>query len=305
VFGERGKQWLATLPALLDQTADRLELTLLHPYPNLTYNYVAPAICADGREVVLKLGVPNRELTSEICALRYFSGRGSAVIIDADAESGVLVLERLVPGEPLTSLAKDRTDSEATSIACSLMRELHRPCSSEDRGMFQSVSDLGQGFQRLRAEFEGGVGPFPQELVEEAERWWIDMKSTTGVEVLLHGDLHHDNIISAARSPWLAIDPKGYIGDPAFETGALLRNLWQDRHSLSNPAQTIARRIDQFADELEFDKDRVRGWGLTQAVLSVWWSYEDGDPDWAESLEIASLIGRTGRRGDWATGRSR
>jgi streptomycin 6-kinase len=187
-------------------------------------------------------------------------------------------------------MANGRTDAAATSIACSVIRSLHSDATDVDTQRFTSVSDLGKGFGRLRAEFNGGVGPFPELLVEEAERLWLELDSSAGKRVLLHGDLHHDNIISATRLPWLAIDPKGYVGDAAFEPGAVLRNLWQDRHVISNPAKTIESGIDQFADELDIDWERVRGWALAQAVLSVWWSYEDNDPDWADSLEIAEMI---------------
>lgn len=289
-FGKRGEEWLTTFPLLLKDTARNLQLELLAPYPNLTYHYVAPAVGSDGSPLVLKLGVPNPELGAEINALRLFSGTGSVQIIHGDAAAGVLILERLLPGEPLTALANDQTDSDATSIACDVMRRLRRRAGESDRILFQSTETLGLGFQRLRRAFGGGVGPFPRDLVEQAECLWADLISSTSECVLLHGDLHHDNIISASRAPWLAIDPKGYIGDAAFETGALLRNLWPDRHSISNPARTIRRRIHQMADELGMDRSRIHAWGMSQAVLSVWWSFEDGDENWADSLEIAELI---------------
>jgi len=93
--------------------------------------------------------------------------------------------------------------------------------------------------------------------------------------VLLHGDLHQDNILSAEREPWLAVDPKGVIGEPVFETGALLRNFWPDILSIPNPKSLMARRIDQLSAELGFDRERIYDWGFSQAVLSVLWSIED------------------------------
>jgi streptomycin 6-kinase len=94
--------------------------------------------------------------------------------------------------------------------------------------------------------------------------------------VLLHGNLHHDNILCAEREPWLAIDPKGLIGELAYETGALLRNLWPAILAEPDPARLIARRIDQLAEEVAFERARVRDWGMAQAVLSAWWFIEDG-----------------------------
>ena len=74
--------------------------------------------------------------------------------------------------------------------------------------------------------------------------------------VVLHGDLHHFNILAAERQPWLAIDPKGVVGEPVYETGALLRNPWPDLLSLPDPGRILARRVDQLAEELGFDRAR-------------------------------------------------
>ena len=78
--------------------------------------------------------------------------------------------------------------------------------------------------------------------------------------VLLHGDLHHDNILSAERAPWLAIDPKGLVGEPAYETGAWLRNSHPELLNSPHPARTLARRIDQLAAELNSERARIHGW---------------------------------------------
>jgi streptomycin 6-kinase len=93
--------------------------------------------------------------------------------------------------------------------------------------------------------------------------------------MLLHDDLHRDNILAAQRESWLAIDPKGLIGEPAYETGALLRNPLPQLLELPQPGRILAWRVNQLAEELDFDRARVRGWGLAQAVLSAWWSVEE------------------------------
>jgi streptomycin 6-kinase len=108
--------------------------------------------------------------------------------------------------------------------------------------------------------------------------------------VLLHGDLHHWNILSARRSSWLAIDPKGVVGEPAYETGAWIRNPFPDLLRWQNAREVIVRRIDQFANELALDRDRIQSWSFYQAVLAAWWSYEEGDPGWENSLAVADLI---------------
>jgi streptomycin 6-kinase len=108
--------------------------------------------------------------------------------------------------------------------------------------------------------------------------------------VVLHGDLHHDNIVAATRAPWLAIDPKGVVGEPAYETGALLRNPMPQLLAMPDPARLTRRRVDQLAGELGFDRARIRGWGLAQAVLSAWWSIEDAGTGWEFGIAVAELL---------------
>ena len=107
--------------------------------------------------------------------------------------------------------------------------------------------------------------------------------------VLLHGDLHHFNILSAGRRPWVAIDPKGLAGERAYEAGALLRNT-DTRLSTDEGAQR--RRIDILQDELPLDRDRMLGWGIAQAVLSAWWSYEDSGSGWESACACAEVLMR-------------
>lgn len=287
-FGERGIEWLQRLPTLLADCAQRWSLTLLPPFPNLSFHYVAPVVRADGTEAILKAGVPHKELWTEIAALRLYQGRNSVRLLDADSEQGTLLLERLYPGTMLTLLADEAQDAQATSIAASVMRGLWRPVPP---GLaFPTIGEWAQGLQRLREHFGGGVGPFPVALVEEAETLFVELLSSASEPVLLHGDLHHDNILSAQRQPWLAIDPKGIIGEPAYEVGALLRNLWQDRHRLLNPGRILERRVYQLAEELSIERARVRGWGVAQAVLSAWWCIEDNSDCWEAAIANAELL---------------
>jgi streptomycin 6-kinase len=280
-----GVEWLRALPALLDIVSRRWGVTIHEPFPNLTYNYVAPVIYSDGTEAVLKAGIPNDEFRQALEALKAYSGQYAVLVLDADVELGVLSLERPRPGTPLTSLANDEHDEEATSIAASVMRGLWRPAPAEHS--LPSVYNWGRGFETLRARFDGGAGPLPAQMVEEAEMMYSVPSGAT--LVLLHGDLHHDNIISADRQPWLAIDPKGVIGEPAYEAGALLRNLWQERYAIADPKRTTERRIYQLADELGLNRTRIRDWTTAQSVLSAWWGIEDGG-DWRWAIAHAEML---------------
>ncbi len=282
--GDEGAAWVDALPALLARCADRWGLTLEPPF-TLSYNYVAPARRADGTPVVLKVGFPGRELLTEIAALRFYDGHGIAQLLDADPEWGALLLERLVPGMMLSEVPDD---AEATRIAAEVMRQLWRPLPP-DHG-FRSVADWTAGLAKLRPHFGGGTGPLPASLVERAEGLFADLLPTMADPVLLHGDLHHWNIMTAEREPWLALDPKGIAGEPAYEVGALLRNQIPRLLALPDPARAMARRVDMLADALGFDRARIAGWGVAQAVLSAWWSIEDHGYGGEEAITCAQLL---------------
>ncbi|MBV9852687.1 MAG: phosphotransferase [Armatimonadetes bacterium] len=279
LHGEAGAAWLRRLPDLLADCAARWSLTLGPPFPGLTYHYVAPAIGPDGSPLVLKAGVPSRGLFAEIAALRHYDGSGAARLLDADEERGVMLLERLEPG---TSLVGSADDAAATRIAASVMRRLWKP--APEQPAFPTVADWGRGFARLRARFDGGPGPFPPVLLAEAETLFRDLTASQAAPILLHGDLHHGNILSAGRETWLAIDPQGVLGEPAYEVGAFLRN------PSPRPASVLARRLDIFTDELGIDRARLRGWGLAQAVLSAWWTLEDHGYVGEEAISVASVL---------------
>ena len=272
LHGDVGRAWLSDLPALVEDCAARWALKVGPPFASLSYNYAAPAEGPGGEKLVLKLGVPVPELLSEIGALRVFAGRGAARLFESDAGRGALLLERLEPGTQLVALCEE-DDEAATAVAANVMQKLWR--TAPDAHDFPTAADWGRGFERCRARFDGGTGPFPRKLFEEAESLFAELLSTSAAPVLLHGDLHHGNVLAAAREPWLAIDPKGLVGEPAYEVGALLRNPLPQLLNQPEPVRVTERRIAQLSEALGLERARVRGWGLAQAVLSSWWSIED------------------------------
>lgn len=172
-FSEQHRELWGRLPALLDHCTQRWSLKVLPPFPNLSFNYVAPVLRKNGSEAVLKVGLPHTELQTEIEALRCYDGRQSVRLLDADPECGILLLERLRPGTVLTTLADEANDAQATSIAAAVMQGLWRPVPPEHD--FPHVRDWITGLQELRAHFGGGVGPFPLRLVEEAEALFAEL----------------------------------------------------------------------------------------------------------------------------------
>lgn len=284
LYPEGGATWLHQLPTRLTDLARRWALHLEPPFA-LSYHYVAPAHRADGTPVVLKVGYPDQELSNEIAALQCYGGDGMVQLLDFDRDQGALLLERLQPGTMLSTLADDE---EATIIATTVMRKLWRPVPAAHT--FPTVAEWAQGLQEHRARFAGGVGPLPKRLFEEAEAQFRDLLAANEPAQLLHGDLHHFNILRAQRQPWLALDPKGLVGDPAYEVGAFLYNPWSEFGNRPDVDNLLARRVALLAEQLGFDRARIRGWGIAQAVLSACWTIEGNGQGWDYTIAIGERL---------------
>jgi streptomycin 6-kinase len=127
---------------------------------------------------------------------------------------------------------------------------------------------------RYKTKFTENQGPIGKKTIDKGERIFKELMSDSTENLLLHGDLHNDNILSSQRG-WLAIDPKGVIGVREFEIGVYLRNPFYDLPKNSDHRKVETRRISQFAEELNLDKKRIKNWTMVCAVLSLLWSWED------------------------------
>jgi streptomycin 6-kinase len=205
-------------------------------------------------------------------------------LLRADLDRGAMLLERCEPGAPLTSV---EDDAEATAIASEVMRRLWWPVPASHP--FPTVSDWSRGLDRLQRRFGGGTGPMPAALVKEAERLFARLIPSQAEPVLLHGDFHHDNILAARRGQWLVIDPKGLVGELAYDAATLLREPpGLARHP--NLRAILERRLDQLSEELKLERERLRGWALAQAVLAAYWGLEDSGRVWEEALIFAEAL---------------
>jgi streptomycin 6-kinase len=263
---EAANAWFQRLPSLLEECAERWQLKLLPPFENLSFHYVAPAERADGTSVILKTCQLSDEFEHGLAALRLFDGRGIARLLECDEGKKVMVLERLQPGTMLESLVPEQ-DAQATSILAAVMRQLWRPIPREHT--FPIVEHLGQDLTQLRARYAGGCGPFPPRLVDEAMDLFATLSASAPQTMLLHGDLQHHNILRSGDA-WLAIDPKGVVGDPGYEVGASFYNPMPRILEVPNLEQMLTRRVAQLSEELGIERARIRGWGLAQGVRNAW-----------------------------------
>jgi streptomycin 6-kinase len=271
--------WLRALPERLAQLAARWSLTLGPHFPGIAYNYVAPVTRADGTRAVLKLSRYVDETRNEIAALCLWDGDGAARLLEADPAIGTLLLERLEPGTMLTEVA-ERDDDAATVIAAGLLRRLWRPLP--ERHGLRPLESWCAAYDRNRQALSHGADGFPAALFRRADALRRDLFASSGAPTVLHGDMHHFNVLRAHRTGWLAIDPKGLAGDPCFDVCQFLRN----PIDAPPPLSVVRRRLDIFCAELGLDRARTKDWCFVHAVLNACWDFEDGNP-WQDRVAYA------------------
>jgi len=213
--------------------------------------------------------------------LTHWAGVGAVRCVAA--AKGALLMERALPGRQLLELFHAGREDEATGVFCDILSALRRP---PPQGAFRTVEDWGEGFERVReAGLAAGV---EATLIDAARALFAELCASQGPRILLHGDLHHYNIVEDARRGWLAIDPKGVLGEAAYDTGAWLRNPLDVVH---DPA-AIERRAAIIAGRLGLPRDRILGWHFSQCVLSCLWGVEDGDfdPAWLGRARVARTL---------------
>ncbi|WP_165978460.1 aminoglycoside phosphotransferase family protein [Actinomadura darangshiensis] len=280
-WGTDGRRWLDDLPDILDAIARDWRLRLGRPFDGLSYHWVTKATLEDGQRAVLKLGPPGQgHLDVEAATLEFYQGQGAVRLLAFDPARGALLLEQA--GTPATHLVPAR-DEEATEAAITVMRRLHRP--PPPACPLPSLTTVSATFSTHLQRFPADA-PLPRHLVERAGRLFAELCADSSDTVVLHGDLHHDNILRADREPWLAIDPHGYIGDPGYEAGALLYNPGPDDRDEAL-LKLVPARVERLADGLGLSRERIVAWGFVKAVLSEVWTAEGGGAPGSRALDVA------------------
>lgn len=286
-WGDGGRRWLAALPRVAEETMREWQLSPAGPLP-LSMNWVSRVRRADGSTAVLKLGVPEAgHLADEAAALAWFGGCGAVRLLARDDARGALLLEEARPGDQVRDLVPGR-DEQATAALAGVMRRLHRPVPEGTDPGLPELAGRQASFDGYLRRFPG-AGPIPRRLVERAAGLFGDLCASATGRVVLHGDLHHDNVLAAQREPWLAIDPHGVVGDTGYEVGALLYN--PDPSGTDDTVLDLAEaRAEQLADGLGIPLDRVLAWGFVQAVLSEVWSAEGDGTATGRPLRLARRL---------------
>lgn len=258
-----GASWLARLPSVIDELAEQWRLELDAPYSGSNVSYVAPAHC-DGQPVVLKIQWPHPECAHEAEALRIWDGDGAVRLLNRDVKRHALLLEHCSPGKHLSTCQ----DVDPLDVLINLLPRLWKPAGSPFKTLKRESLEWASN---MRADWESSGRPCERELVDAAVIYVSELSKTQREQVLVHQDLHSDNILSARREPWLAIDPKPLVGERAFALAPIIRSF-----ELGHSRQAVIDRLHRLSADLGLDRDRVRGWAIVQTMA---WSFESDYSD--------------------------
>jgi streptomycin 6-kinase len=220
--------------------------------------------------------------------MAWWDGDGAARVLAHD--DCALLLERATGPRTFAAMvaAGAGADDEATRILCAVAGRLHAP----RRGPPPELVPLSRWFEVLApaARSQGG-------LLAEADAAARDLLADPREPVVLHGDIHHGNVLDAGARGWLAIDPKGLWGERTFDFVNILRN--PDATTALAPGR-FNRQVDVLADAAALDRHRLLKWILAFAGLSASWHLADGEP---ADLDLAVAGFAAAALGDFRVGR--
>jgi streptomycin 6-kinase len=257
--------WLDHLPDVVRNLEHKWSLTLDAPFDGeeVSCSYVAAVVRADRTRAVVKIGMPHMEGGHEIHGLRFWDGDPTVRLLMADDDLGAMLLESCEPGTVLRTLPEWDQDV----VISGLLRRLWRAPSAQHP--FRPLSDLTEYWSD---ETLAHIEQWPDTgLVREGLRLLTDLPRTEPRELVLATDLHAGNVLRAQRQPWLVIDPKPFVGDPAYDATQHLFNC--SARLRSDPDGTIRR----FADLLGVDHERVRLWMFARAAAGPRDDWSNGD----------------------------
>ncbi|EWM16740.1 aminoglycoside phosphotransferase family protein [Kutzneria sp. 744] len=268
--GEAGRSWLRSLPAIVDELLQRWSCVPAGSIKHGAVGIVLPVRRGD-LAAVIKVSFPHPGNVDQPAAFAAWRGRGAVRLHERDDARFAMLLERAGPG----TLAEVADDDRAVGILGELSRRLAVPAPP--------------GLPRIRDEVAGweaeilAAGSLPPRVVDAAV---AALRELDHPETVVHGDLHDTNVLAAEREPWLAIDPKGLVGDPAYDAFTVIhspRLLLTSGH---------LRALDIFCEAAGIDRERARRWALVRTVRSVLWDRRHG-PSWlveAGHRLIATLL---------------
>jgi streptomycin 6-kinase len=246
--------------------------------PIITNNARLLPVRYDGEPAMLKLAIAEEERVGGML-MEWWDGDGAAPVL-ARADEAVL-MERAQGTATLADMAYAGQDDEACGKLCAVAARLHAPRAKP----IVELVPLSQWFRELEPAAASHGGNLAR-CAETARTLLTEPREV----VVLHGDLHHGNVLDFGARGWLAIDPKGLVGERGFDFANIFTN-----PDLDNPTRPLATKPDRFLRRLEvvteaatLERKRLLCWILAWTGLSAAWCLAGGDPA-AIVLQIAQL----------------
>jgi streptomycin 6-kinase len=269
-----GRDWLRQLPAHVKTCVERWKLRLEPPYKDSQVSVVFPVSIADGSRAVLKVQFPHPECEYEADALRLWNGQGAVQLFASDPAHHALLMERCEPGDPLSSTDAD----EALDVFAELLPRLW---ISAGKPFLSLYGESITWAKHLPSSWERAGRPFERDLLDAALEALDALRGTHGKQVLVHQDLHGDNVLRAKREPWLVIDPKPLLGEREFSLAPIIR-----AYEFGHSRKCVVARLDKLTTTLRLDRERTRLWALAQTLA---WAFE-GDRAIERHVETARWL---------------
>jgi streptomycin 6-kinase len=278
-YGQAGKKWLAYLPKLIHKLSQQWDFQLESIPTDLSYHFVAFGKSPFG-DAVLKMGPNGAPMMIEAQWLQAHEQKVPQVY-QMDILYNAYLMERVCPGTTLKAFVREGRDREATQVIAEIIQHLKtsQPLHNQSYPHVHTHKDCLtylDGF--LEAQY-----------IRKAQELFDHLCKNPSQDVILHGDLHHDNILRSGDD-WKVIDPHGYQGPPAAEVGCMIYNPMDQFPKDKSLMETINARLNILADFLPFRREEIMGWCYCLSLRSAAWDVEGfGQPN-AQTLEIGKIL---------------
>ena len=289
-FPRSAEAWIAAYPDLLQRYLKHWHLNIVGTadggWPTNQVYFVEQS----GKPLVLKMGHPNPEQQTEAIALKAYTDAGRPIVqlLDIDDSGFGFLLERISPG----SMLRDEIRSD-TAIKAALSLHQNLPLEPDSFDSVQSGLPHFVDWMRLAfADYRRGATPSAEFVgyLAQAERLYREFADFP--HALLHGDLHHENILREGNR-WVAIDPKGVIGPVPLECGRIMHNFMQDELdaplTFEDRIAILSRRFAIASTVLPYNARQIAHITFIDAALSTCWSLNAGD-EGREGLAILAAL---------------
>lgn len=266
--------------SLIEELSAEWKFSFVRSMPQLSFNFVAQVKrLPDNSPAILKMSPGTGSLANEIQWLKAYQNK-TPEIVHVDLQRNCFLMECCQPGSSLQELSV-ADDKQATRVLGQMIKNLHQ-CKVIDLS-FKHLSELIPDLSALAGSEVDAA------LLAKAQGLFVELTANRNQDVLLHGDLHHDNILCSGNE-WKVIDPHGYMGDPVAETGVMIYNPLESFPSKCSVQQVIDYRLRILSEQTGYDPKRIKAWFFCMTMLSAAWNARDFGSQAKKEIELATLI---------------